>query len=310
MRIFVTGATGVIGRRAVPLMVCRGHEVTGVGRSPERLKTLERAGATPLVLDLFDREAVRRSIPGFDAIINLATHIPPPGLRLFFTSAWKETGRIREDGSALLVDEALPAGARLFVQESFAPIYPDSGDRWITEETRAQAAPYNEATLKAEASADRFTKGGGRGVSLRFAYFYGPGDSFTQQTFKSVRRGWLPIFWAPDGFFSMVNHENAALAVVAALDAPSGVYNVVDNEPLTRRQLGEALSEMLNVPPPRTPPAWLTKLTGNVGETLARSLRISNAKLRDTTAWTPRYATSREGWLAALQEGQLSSAGG
>jgi 2-alkyl-3-oxoalkanoate reductase len=307
MRIFVTGATGVIGRRAVPLMVCRGHEVTGVGRSPERLKTLERAGASPLVLDLLDREAVRRSIAGFDAIVNLATHIPPLGLKSFFASAWKETGRIREHGSALLVDEALASGAQLFVQESFAPIYPDSGDRWITEETRPQAATYNEATLKAEASADRFSKDGGRGVVLRFAYFYGPGDGFTQETFKAVRRGWLPIFGRHDGFFSTVNHEDAALAVVAALDAPAGIYNVVDNVPLTRRQLGDALSKMLNVPPPRIPPAWLTRLTGSVGNTMARSLRISNAKLRGTTAWTPRYATELEGWRAAFQGEQPSS---
>jgi nucleoside-diphosphate-sugar epimerase len=274
------------------------------------LKALERAGATPLVLDLFDREAVRRSIAGFDAIVNLATHIPPPGLKLFFRSAWKETDRIREHGSALLVEEALSSGARLFVQESFAPIYEDSGDRWITEETRQRAAPYNEATLKAEASADRFSKGGGRGVVLRFAYFYGPGDRFTLETFKSVRRGWLPIFGRPDGFFPTVNHEDAALAVVAALDAPSGIYNVVDNEPLTRRQLGDALSEMLSVPPPRVPPAWLTRLTGSVGTTMARSLRISNAKLRDTTGWTPRYATEREGWRAAFQGEQPSSVGG
>src|SRR5262245_18922085 len=116
MRIFVTGATGVIGRRAVPLVVCRGHQVTGVGRSSERLKTLERAGATPLVLDLFDREAVRRSIDGFDAVVNLATHIPPLGLKTFFASSWKETGRIRAEGSSLLVDEALSSGARLFIQ--------------------------------------------------------------------------------------------------------------------------------------------------------------------------------------------------
>jgi len=286
-------------------MVCRGHEVTAVGRSPERLKKLERDGATPLRLDLFDREAVKRAMVGFDAIVNLASHIPPPGLKAFFTSAWKETSRIREHGSALLVDEALSSGARLFVQESFAPIYPDSGDRWITEETPAQPAPYNEAALKAEASADRFTRGGGRGIVLRFAYFYGPDDGFTQETFKYVRRGWLPIFGRPDGFFSTVNHDDAASSVVAALDAPSGIYNVVDNEPLTHRQLGGVLSELLEVPPPKIPPGWVTKLAGSMGETMARSLRISNAKLRDSTAWIPRYPTAREGWRASIPQGGL-----
>ena len=307
MNIFVAGATGVIGRRAVPLMLREGHHVTAAGRSPERLSGLARQGASTLSLDLFDRDAVKRGIAGHEAIVNLATHIPPPGLSAFLPSAWKETARIREHGSALLADEAIASGVRLFIQESFAPIYADSGDRWITEEARLQPANYNKSAVAAEASADRVTRGGGRGIVLRFAYFYAGDDRFTQDLCSFVRRGWLPIVGDADAFFSTVSHDDAASAVVAALKAPAGVYNVVDNVPLTRRQLGEALSEILDVPPPKIPPAWLAKLTGSVGATMARSLRISNAKLRQTTGWTPKYSTAREGWqTAARQDSNLS----
>jgi nucleoside-diphosphate-sugar epimerase len=300
MRILVTGATGVIGRRAVPLMRQLGHQVTAVGRSHERLKELEHHGALTLALDLFDRRAVRCALAGHDAVVNLATHIPSPGIGALLPGAWKETDRIREHGSALLVDEALAGDVKLFVQESFAPIYPDSCDHWINEETSPTPAHYNQTALNAEASADRFARAGRRSVVLRFAFFYGPGDPFTREVFNFVRHGWLPIIGRPDAFFSTVSHDDAAAAVVAALDAQSGIYNVVDDEPCTRRELGAALAEMLSVRSPRIPGPWLAKLAGGLGETLARSLRISNAKLREATEWAPTYPSARDGWVAAL----------
>ena len=106
---------------------------------------------------------------------------------MFFPGAWKENDRIREHVSASIVDEALAAGVRVFIQESFAPIYVDAGDRWITEDAATQPVRYNQTTLKAEASAERFARQGGRGVVLRFAYFYGPDDRFTGDMFQSRR---------------------------------------------------------------------------------------------------------------------------
>ena len=300
MRVMVVGATGVIGRRAVPLMLRDGHNVTAVGRSPERLRNLASLGASTILLDLFDRDAVRRALVDHDAIANLATLIPS-GLDVFFSASWKETDRIRERGSALIVDEALAAGIRVFIQESFAPIYVDAGDHWVTEDARTRPARYNQSTLKAEASAERFARGGGRGVVLRFAYFYGPGDRFSKDVFRSVTWGWLPIPGPPDAYFSTVHHDDAASAVVSALNVPSGCYNVVDNEPMTHRQLGAALAAMLGVSTPKFPPWWMTALSGGVGETMSRSLRISNAKLRNLAGWSPRYATSQEGWEAVYQ---------
>jgi 2-alkyl-3-oxoalkanoate reductase len=293
MRLLVTGATGVIGRRAVPLMLAAGHQVTGIGRSPIGRASLERQGASTLALDLFDRPSVRRALAGHQAVVNLATHVPP-GFRAFLPGAWKQNDRIRKLGSALLVEEALRAGAELFVQESFLT-YPDSGDRWVTEDMAPRAPRYNRTSLDAEASALRFTREGGRGVALRFAYFYGPGDDFTNTLAASARRGWLPILGRPDGYFSMVAHEDAASAVVAALGAPSGLYNVGDDEPLTRRAIGGLLAELLGVPAPKPLPLWTAELAGSIGEMLSRSLRVSNAKLRGAAGWAPKYRSLREG---------------
>jgi nucleoside-diphosphate-sugar epimerase len=277
-------------------MIREGHRVTAVGRSPDRLRNLSNQGASTVALDLFDREAIKRAVAGHDAIANLATSIPRSTLGMFFRSAWKENDRIREHLSALLVDEAIAAGIRVFIQESFAPIYVDAGDRWITEDAPAKPAPSNATTLKAEASAERFARSGGRGVALRFAYFYGPNDRFTEDVFRYVMRGWLPLLGSPDAYFSTCNHDDAATATVAALDLSSGAYNVVDNEPMTHRQFGASLAAIAGVPPPKTPPRWLVPLTGSMGETMARSLRISNAKLQQSGDWKPRLATAREGW--------------
>ncbi len=158
---------------------------------------------------------------------------------------------------------------------------------------------YNQTTLKAEASADRFARQGGRGVVLRFAYFYGPGDRFTEDVFRYVSRGWLPVLGPPGAYFSTLHHDDAASAVVTALDVASGTYNVVDNEPMTHRQLRRGAGlRSLGVAQPKTPPRWIATLTGGLGETMSRSLRISNAKLRQLAGWEPAYATSREGWEA------------
>jgi 2-alkyl-3-oxoalkanoate reductase len=301
MHLFVTGATGVIGRRAIPMLLGAGHQVTAAGRSTDRLRQLERLGASPIVLDLFDGDAVRRAVAGHDAVINLATHIPSTTFRQFLRSSWKEMDRIRTEGSAILVDAAVAAGVGRFVQESFAPIYPECGDRWIHEDEPLQPVRYNRSVLDAEASVERFARSGGAGIALRFAAFYGSHDRFTDDVFKSARRGWLPLPGRPEAFFSMVNHEDAASAVVAALDVPSGSYNVVDDEPLTRRQFGDVLAELLNVRSPRLPPRWMVRFMGGLGEMFARSLRISNSKLKSATGWVPKYPTAKAGWLAALK---------
>ena len=296
MRIFVTGATGVVGRRAVPLLLAAGHGVTAAGRSRERLTELADAGAQAAVVNLFDGDGLRRALAGHDAVVNLATHIPPTNLRAFLPGAWTENDRIRSQASALLVDAARANGIARFVQESFAPMVPDRGNLWIWEDTPPEPTRYNKSALDAEANAQRAEIG----VVLRFGYLYGAGDGFTDNVLRGVRRGWLALFGRPEAFFSMVNHDDAAAAVLAALALPAGIYNVVDQGPMTRRDLGAMLAELLEVRPPRMLPRTLTLLAGSMGELLGRSCRISSRKLRTASSWAPKY-DARRGWGEALR---------
>ncbi len=299
-RIFLTGATGVVGRRAVPLLVARGYSVTAVGRNPAKLASLANAGANPVTLDLFDTNAVRRAVVDHDIVINLATHMPSSTLKMMFKRSWRENDRVRREGSAILVDAALVAGARRFIQESFAPIYEDGGDKWVDEKWPSRPVSYNRTVLDAENSAARFASKGGAAVVLRFGWFYGP-DNILHDMLESVRRGWSPVPGDAGAYWSSLAHDDAASAVVAALDAPSDTYNVCDDEPLTRREFADALAASVGAAAPKLIPGWLGVLGGSTMELLGRSVRMSNAALKWATGWTPRWSSARSGLADAAR---------
>ncbi len=311
LRVFVTGATGVVGRRAVPLLVAAGHAVTAVGRTPDKRAALARAGATPVAVGLFDPVALRRAVAGHDAIVNLATHIPRSTLRMLLPGAWRENDRVRRAGADLLAAAAFAAGVPRLVQESFAPIYADGGARWLAEDAAVRPARYNRSTLDAEAAAARVTAAGGAGVVLRFGMFYGPDAYHLDDMLRALRAGWAPLPGAPDAYLSPLAHDDAAAAVVAALGAPAGTYNVVDDEPLVRRDFFAAVAAPFALGPPRPLPGWVAPLMGSLGELLGRSQRISNGAFRAATGWAPRYPSAREGFraVAAARGAAAPSAG-
>jgi len=298
-QIFIAGATGVLGRRVVPALVQAGFTVTAVGRSPKARQFLAEAGATPIEVDLFNAEAIQQSLVDQEVVINLTTSIPPIS-RMFLPGAWRMNDQVRRHVSANLVAAALTNGAVRYIQESFAPIYPDCGNRWIDESTPVSPVKYNRTVLDAEAAAAHFTQGGGTAVVLRFASFYGPDSDSTRMILNSVRRGFAPIFGAPEAYFTSLSHDDAASAVIAALDLPGGVYNVAEDEPLTRQEYVGSLAQELGVRSPSLLPHWMARLAGSLGEMLERSLRISNRKLKAESSWEPRYPSMYTGWPAVL----------
>ena len=291
----------MLGRRTVPLLVQGGHDVTGVGRSADKRVMLERLGARAIEVDLFAGDAVRRAVQGAEAVCNLAT-AAPPGFRVLLPWAWQAMDRVRRQVSANLVEAALATETvGRFVQESFAPIYVDGGDDWIDEASPVRPADYNRSALDAESQAERVTQAGRAGVVLRFGMFYGPDDATTLQVLDSVRRGWFPVFGRPDGYATWVSHDDAASAVVAALGVPAGTYNVVESEPMRRRELANGIARLIGAPPPRFLPTWAGRLAGSVGNAVGRSLRISNRKLRQASGWAPQYPTPINGLRAVVK---------
>ena len=299
-RVFVTGATGVVGVHAIPLLIARGHEVTAIGRSEAKRKELESLGARAIALDMFDETAARAALEGIDVVINLATHMPASAMRMLLPWSWKENDRVRREGSAALARAARAAGVRKLMQESFAPIYEDGGDRWIDESWPLRPAPYNRTILDAERSAMRFSEEGGEGVILRFAAFYGP-DAMLREMIGTAKKGLSPMAGSPSAYWSSIAHEDAASAVVALVDAPAGIYNVCDNVPLTRREWLGTLAAAAGIKVPRPMPKVMTMLGGSTMELLSRSQRMSNRKLKTATGWLPKYPSAREGLPEAVR---------
>jgi nucleoside-diphosphate-sugar epimerase len=296
MKVFVTGATGVIGRRAVAQLVAAGHEVRAVSRSAEKDALVRSLGAEPVSVSLFDVEALTAAMAGHDAVANLATKIPTIA-HAALPGAWDENNRIRSEGSAALVDAAIAAGVGRFIQESITFTYPDSGDAWIDAASTAIDPPtFGASVAEAEASTARFTANGGTGIVLRFGIFYAADAAHTQSMVNGARRGVSVVAGRPDAYQSMIHADDAAAAVVAALGAPAGTYDVVDDEPLTKRAAAEVLGGVLRIP------GSMAKLGGSYAEIMVRSQRVSNQRFKDATGWSPRFASFRTGLPAVLEE--------
>ena len=303
MKVFMTGATGVVGTRVVPLLIEAGHSVTAMARSPENRAVLAQLGATPVEANLFDVASLRRAIAGNEVVLNLATSVPASATKMLMRSAWRPMDKIRREGSAAVATAALAEGVTRLVQESFGPMYPDSGDAWIDESTPVAPAAYNESCVDAEQSAMRFAKEGGTrvGVALRFGLFYGA-DSTMQAMLDMIAKGRAPFPGDPRAFISSLAQDDAATAVVAALEAPSGIYNVVESEPMRRGEWADSLARAAGLRAPKPLPKWLVPIGGSVLKLLARSQRISNAKFRSVTTWSPRYARASDAWDDTLAE--------
>ena len=201
MRVLVTGGSGVLGRASIPLLRDAGHSVDAPGRT---------------ALDLFDPEAVAVAVADKDAIVHLATRIPPPE-RLADREAWRDTDRLRAEATPILVDAALAASVEWFLFPSIAFVYPESGQ---VDESTPVADTVPEillSALEAEHHVARFDGDGRRGVVLRLGVLYGP----------SIGKEMPAERWAAYG--ATLRIEDAGRAIAAATEVPGGVYNVVSD---------------------------------------------------------------------------------
>ncbi len=300
MKVLVAGATGVLGREAVGALRAAGHRVTGVARSAIKADLLRALGSEPLTVDLFDPAAVETAVRGHDAVCNLTTNVPPPS-RYFRRSPWAISDRLHREASRCLVDGALAAGATHYVQHSVAFMYADGGPRWLAEDAPLDPPPHGLAVFEAEAQAHRFALAGGTGVSLRFGLFYGPPAQTARDLLRVGRLGFVPMPGERDAYVSFIHTDDLGPAVVAALTAPSGAYNVVDDEPLTRAELGSVLAQALGRKRLRAAPV-VRRLIGKRFDYIARSQRVSNSALETSTGWSPSIPTSRDGWPQMVGE--------
>jgi nucleoside-diphosphate-sugar epimerase len=297
LNVFVTGGTGALGRPTIRRLVAAGHRVRGLAHRQDAAVALGRLGAEPVAGDLCEPASLRTALAGSDAVVHLASRIPPFA-KLGRLSAWAENDRIRRDGTRNLVEAALDAGVGTLVYESVVLVYADGGERWIDAASgRLEPGPHARSALDGEEAVARFAGAGGRGVSLRLGLLYSPGDEQTRALVGLTRWGISPVIGPAEAYWPALWGDDAARAVVdGTLRAPSGVYDVVDDRPLTRRGLKRAIAEATG----RrlwSPPAVVQRLTlGALSETMSRSLRVRNGRFAGATGWRPEVPDAGVGW--------------
>jgi len=312
MRIFLAGATGAIGQRLVPLLVDAGHEVVGSTRTPAKVDGLRLAGATPVVLDGRDGDAVRRAVHEAEpeVVVHQMTALSGNLDLRHFAESFAETNRLRTESTDRLVEAAVEAGARRFIAQSFAG-WPNeqSGGPVKTEEAPLNTNPPKQVreTLGAILHLESVTTGtpGIEGLALRYGGFYGPGNALGKggMMLDAVVKRQMPIVGGGSGIWSFLHIDDAAQATALAVDrgAP-GIYNIVDDEPAPVSEWLPYLADVLGARPPRRVPAWLARLiVGEAAVSMMTKIRgSSNAKAKRELDWKLHYPSWRVGFRDGL----------
>jgi nucleoside-diphosphate-sugar epimerase len=303
MNVFVIGATGVLGRPVSRMLMDSGHRVRALARNANNASRLKSTGVDLFRGSLFDLSSLRNGIKGCDAVLHLATRIPPPN-QVSRRAAWNENDRIRTEGTRNLVTAALESDVSTFIYPSVVFVYPDRGAEWIDASIPPDRSPLLESTLAAESEVEKFTRVGNRGIILRMGAFYGPTAGNTRFILRMARHGIAMVFGRAEAYQPLIWVDDAALAVVDALSrASAGVYDVVDDEPLQRQELASALADAIDRRWLWRPPVFLFRLlAGKDVMFLTRSQRVSNRKFKAETAWNPTVPSAKVGMrLSAIE---------
>jgi nucleoside-diphosphate-sugar epimerase len=302
MRVFVAGGAGVLGRRLVPQLVARGHQVTATTTSTAKLGLLERMGAEAAVMDGLDAlsvgEAVAHARP--DVIVHQMTAISGKPDIKHFDRWFATTNRLRTEGTDHLLAAAEAVGVSHFVAQSYAAWNGIRKGGWV----KTEQDPLDPTSTGKGAAAIRHleavvVKAGG--AVLRYGALYGPGA--TDDQVELVRKRQYPVVGNGGGYSSWLHLDDAASATVLAVEQQArGVFNIVDDEPAPAREWLPHLAACAGAKRPMRVPTWLARpLAGETAVTMMTEGRgFSNAKAKRELGWQPRYPSWRQGFKEEL----------
>ena len=316
MRVFVAGATGVIGQYLVPSLVAAGHEVTGTTRSTARAATLQAAGATPVIVDGLDRQAVLDAVKAAqpEVIVHQMTALASMSSFRNFDKEFAVTNELRVKGTDYLLEAARQAGTRRFIAQSFVGWNnARTGGPVKTEQDPLDPdpVPATRQSMAAIKHVEQSVPGAvPEGLVLRYGSLYGHGASDIM--LDAVRKRQMPVIGGGTGIWSFCEVTDGAAATAAAVTrgAP-GIYNIIDDDPAPVREWLPYLAECLGAKAPMRAPAWLGGLLAGplVVSMMTRVRGSVNEKAKRELGWAPQYASWRDGfrdWAKTAGQGHAA----
>ena len=319
MKVFVAGATGVLGRTLVPQLVARGHEVVGMTKSGSKQDLVRRLGARPVVADALDPDAVSQAVAAAEPevivhqLTALSGRLSAGDMRHPERSALATmTNRLRTEATDHLLAAGRAVGARRFVAQSFGAFrWARTGGPVLSEADPVDPNPPGamRPALAGILHVERAVPAidWGEGVVLRYGGFYGPGTAISLAAdapmARPIRRRLFPIIGDGGGVWSHVHVDDAATATVIAVErGDPGIYNIADDEPAPVREWLPVLASALGAKPPRRIPRWVGRLAaGEMATVMMTEARgASNAKAKRELGWQLRYPSWRQGFAQGL----------
>ena len=306
MKIFLTGATGVLGQPTLRLLVARGHQVTALVRDETRAQIARNAGATPLIGDLFDAAFARAAVQNADSVLHLATAFPKkasPG-----KNDWAMNDRIRIQGTQNLLDAAQRHTLHSFVVQSVAFLYGDTRGAWKREDDplpRKIAQHLKSAVEMEQRALADYRAYDTPAVILRGASFYGPTAHSTRAMLQAIQHRRYPILGSGNQYWHWIYVDDMARACVTAAEypAPGEIFNVADDWAFHAADGLNYIAAQLNAPAPFKMTVALARiLNGSSASFQAQSARYRTDKIKKMLGWSPKYPTYREGIAEILRQ--------
>lgn len=298
MRVFIVGATGVLGRRLVQQFLEKNHSVMGLARDEKGKQRIQRLGGKAFVGDIFNAGSMTSAVKQADVVIHAATAIPA---KVTDNRAdWALNDRLRREGTRALTEAAARLGAKTYIQQSVVWVARPPDDSFFDEQTPVeQPGEVYRSALEGEqialAAGDKY----GFNVSvLRCGGFYGADAYHTQSFAQGLLKRRLPLVGAGEAISANLHADDAAGAFVAAAEAGRrGLWHVTDDEPMTIRDMLFELARRLGTRRPRRIPLWLARMFvgKSATEFFTRSTRTSNRLFREEIGWSPRFSSFRVG---------------
>jgi nucleoside-diphosphate-sugar epimerase len=319
MKVFVAGATGVLGRALVPRLVARDHEVIGMTSSASKQDQVRGLGARPVVADALDADAVAQAVASAEPevivhqLTALSGKLSVKDMRHPERSALATmTNRLRTEATDHLLAAGRAVGARRFVAQSFGAFrWARTGGPVLSEtdpidpNPPAAMRPALVGILHVERAVPAIEWG--EGVVLRYGGFYGPGTAVSMapdaQIAAPIRKRLFPIIGDGGGVWSHIHIEDAATATAIAVEhGDPGIYNIADDEPAPVREWLPVLASALGAKSPRRIPRWLGRLAAGEMATLmmTEARGATNEKAKRELGWQLHYPSWRQGFAHGL----------